>query len=45
MVVPVLPDMRGREKDGEIGVGRDNCLSQAWLKYFAYTNFTKHMTM
>lgn len=44
MVAPVLPHMKGKGKDGKVDVRKDNCLNQGWLKYFAYTNFTKLTT-
>lgn len=27
-------DMKGQEIVGEVGVRRDNCLNQVWLKHF-----------
>lgn len=36
-MVSAMPfDIKGREVDGEVGKGRDNCLNQLWLKYYLY---------
>ena len=43
MVTPMLPHMKERETDDELGIGRDNCLNQTLLKYFIFTNFSPAM--
>ena len=35
--------MKERETDDEVGIGRDDCLNQALLKYFIFTNFLPAM--
>ena len=39
----MLPHMKERETDDEVGIGRDDCLNQALLKYFIFTNFLPAM--
>ena len=39
----MLPHMKEREIDDEIGTERDSCLNQALLKYFIFTNFSPAM--